>query len=395
MLAAVIATFGICRIRPHESAVSMCHYLDSQVTKGRLRSDTLFVDVGAARAYQTQVARAYGFPVLAFECRSDEVERLRAAFAGDSHVTLRPVCLGEQPGHATLHRAGDSSSLHSENVAHGKELRKARGETARTEVVNISTLDLELTEERLHALGVSSVGILKVDTQGHEAEVLAGAVEMVKRDKPFLFYENMFHGSEDAWRRTKTNYSCFQFGNDCMCSAKGAKSSNSAGRGVERSPDASPPQASVSPPPPESTGEASSAAAAASSATSEEPGSWPASPPSPAGSDPTANPTARSAALWETFHARLAAFRARDPRHQDACVRAMNGTEKAFASQYGQDLFVWQNLFAHRAHDDGKPGFYKGFYVESGVSLCTAPTHDQCRGRCCCCCCCCCRGRCC
>ena len=26
----------------------------------------------------------------------------------------------------------------------------------------------------------------------------------------------------------------------------------------------------------------------------------------------------------------------------------MNGTEKSFASQYGQDLFVWHNLFAHR-----------------------------------------------
>ena len=179
-------------------------------------------------AYQTQVGRAYGHPVLAFECRSDEVARLQTAFARDGNITLRPVCLGEQPAQAVLHRAEDSSSLHIEMVSHGLESKKARRETMRTETVNISTLDLELSEARLHALGVTRVGYIKIDTQGHEAAVLSGAVATLHRDRPFLFYENMFplRGSatkpkcQDVLpRASNVSYSCYQVGNDCLCHA--------------------------------------------------------------------------------------------------------------------------------------------------------------------------------
>ena len=45
-------------------------------------------------------------PVLAFECRFDEVARLRETFKADPHVTLVPMCVGDEPGHATLNRAG-------------------------------------------------------------------------------------------------------------------------------------------------------------------------------------------------------------------------------------------------------------------------------------------------
>ena len=223
-----LAASGACRIHPHTSAASLCADLNIHHTHSELHREALFVDVGAARAYQTQVGRAYGHPVLAFECRSDEVARLQTAFARDGNITLRPVCLGEQPAQAVLHRAEDSSSLHVEMVSHGLESKKARRETMRTETVNISTLDLELSEARLHALGVTRVGYIKIDTQGHEAAVLSGAVATLHRDRPFLFYENMFplRGSatkpkcQDVLpRASNVSYSCYQVGNDCLCHA--------------------------------------------------------------------------------------------------------------------------------------------------------------------------------
>ena len=216
----VLASAGRCRGRAHESAVSLCNTLDALHAKGTLANETLFVDVGAARAYQTIVARWYGMRVLAFECRFDEVARLRDTFKADPLVTLMPMCAGEEPGHATLNRAGDSSSLHKELVSHGVEAKKARREAVRSEVVNITTLDLQLTPERLRALNVKSVGFIKIDTQGHEGAVLAGAATTVQRDMPFLFYENMFdRRGTPAWQRTGANYSCSCDKQDCMCCA--------------------------------------------------------------------------------------------------------------------------------------------------------------------------------
>ena len=51
------AIMGKCRFRTHESAASLCSHLDALHAKGQLNNETLFVDVGAARAYQTLVAR--------------------------------------------------------------------------------------------------------------------------------------------------------------------------------------------------------------------------------------------------------------------------------------------------------------------------------------------------
>ena len=128
MLPAALAAFGACRWSPHESATGLCKTLDALQRSGRLQNDTLFVDVGAARAYQSLVARRYGHPVLAFECRSDEIARLQAntAFARDPHITLMPVCVSDHAGIAKLHHAEDSSSLEKSAVSHGIEARKAR-----------------------------------------------------------------------------------------------------------------------------------------------------------------------------------------------------------------------------------------------------------------------------
>lgn len=183
---------------------------------------SLLVDVGAAFGTQIWIGREFGHPVLAIECRADEAARLRTQFAHDSMVRVVNVCLSSEAGVSLLHRAADSSSLHRGTFGR-KELSKAHKEVVverranATEEVRTARLDdlllerLESSKAQLAALGMSRqayeadatlramlrmrVGVLKTDTQGHEASVLRGALGVIVRDRPVLYYEDMMNGA--------------------------------------------------------------------------------------------------------------------------------------------------------------------------------------------------------
>ena len=70
--------------------------------------------------------------------------------------------------------------------------------------------------------------MLKIDVQGYEATVLQGALQTIKRDRPFIFYEQQFQNKEEGrrdgallWQVLGTNatYRC-KCGNDCLCSPR-------------------------------------------------------------------------------------------------------------------------------------------------------------------------------
>ena len=74
----------------------------------------------------------------------------------------------------------------------------------------------------------------------------------------------------------------------------------------------------------------------------------------------------------------LATFQAADPSLQQWCINAMNGTS-AGASQHGQDVFIWRNLFLN----DAIRG-QKGYYIDSGANhykkLSNTYFFDKCLG---------------
>lgn len=134
----------------------------------------LVIDVGAHAGEYGKSLRAGGYSgrIASFEPVGRQFERLLAVAGGDPGWECRNRAAGARAGSATINVSGNdgfSSSL----LAMGEAHQRAVGDSGyeRVETIEIATLDAELADlpaARRHAY-------LKVDTQGFEHEVLAGA----------------------------------------------------------------------------------------------------------------------------------------------------------------------------------------------------------------------------
>ena len=128
-----------------------------------------FVDVGANGGRETTLALALGMNVLAVECLPEAHRELLAIFHGVPAARLRLLhaCASNSTGVATLHRAGDSSSMIPNNVRRGVEAFKAEKERTKESQVNLVVLDSELlprgTPDSASLRG--DVRLVKIDTQ--------------------------------------------------------------------------------------------------------------------------------------------------------------------------------------------------------------------------------------
>jgi FkbM family methyltransferase len=139
------------------------------------------LDVGAnAGVYAVQQALR-GARVYAFEPNPDCFRRLQKAVAANrlgDRVTAVPRALGAAPGTATLHVPDGFTAMGS--------LRPAVGAADGGLPVQLDTLDLAT-----RALGVGRVDLLKVDVEGFEADVLAGAgATLARTDRVVVEYHS-------------------------------------------------------------------------------------------------------------------------------------------------------------------------------------------------------------
>ena len=135
---------------------------------------TVVFDVGANVGQYGMSLRKCGFAgrIVSFEAIASVHARLAAVAAQDGNWTVAPRCaLGRTPGKACINVAANSvsSSLLSMNDLHVDAAPASRYVTSET--VPVRRLD-DVAETRLDK---SAKLLLKIDTQGYEEEVLAGA----------------------------------------------------------------------------------------------------------------------------------------------------------------------------------------------------------------------------
>jgi FkbM family methyltransferase len=139
------------------------------------------VDVGANGGEWTASVRRH-FPDAhfhLFEPSGECMRGLKTRFGQDPRVTLNQVALGRAAGAATLYadEAGSvMASLTQRKLGH----RGIRMDF--TEQVRVQTLD-----SYARSAGLDTIDILKIDVEGHELDVLAGAAEILERTRVVQF----------------------------------------------------------------------------------------------------------------------------------------------------------------------------------------------------------------
>jgi len=169
-------------------AVAFCRRLVQAKAQG-MKNNSLVLDVGAAGGMEAIVANRLGYSSLSFECRADEYALVSKKLAHLPNAKLLHACASDHGGYTTIYRAGHASSMHHSVVsATWMERTLARRERVKSEVSAVVTLD-----EVLADLGTSQgVGFLRMDVQGNEAQVFAGARRTLLEHRPFLMYEYQF-----------------------------------------------------------------------------------------------------------------------------------------------------------------------------------------------------------
>lgn len=153
----------------------------------------IVVDVGANAGLLTAVAAIRAPLVIAFEPVPQSYDWTRANLARNrlSHkVDLRAQAVADHTGttefHIPLGDVPSSASLGTEGF---------RGADGSVVEVPVTTLDEALD-------GHSDIALIKIDVEGHEPAVLAGAEDTVERSRPNIIVESNHDGpwaEIDAW----------------------------------------------------------------------------------------------------------------------------------------------------------------------------------------------------
>ncbi len=134
------------------------------------------IDVGANTGQYAQRLRALGFAgrIVSYEPLSALREPLEQTAADDPDWIVRPVALGAAPGTATLRMSPDTSWSSLKGFTdYGKRRFPSQDRDAMPETVDVVRLDADLPT--LVADLDAPRLFLKLDTQGFDLEVFAGA----------------------------------------------------------------------------------------------------------------------------------------------------------------------------------------------------------------------------
>lgn len=148
-----------------------------------IKPDEIFVDVGAHVGSWAQDLVQHCFLSVAFEPQPSVYERLvqGTVHANLAHkVTCRPTALGSETG--TVPLSVISVDGGGSTVKHRPEL----GVVLETNLVPMTTLDAAIHTD-------SRIGLIKLDVEGNEADVIAGATRTIAEQRPTILAEAWLH----------------------------------------------------------------------------------------------------------------------------------------------------------------------------------------------------------
>lgn len=171
-----------------KSAEQELLYLDRIVPDGAVT-----IDVGANCGLYTRKLARLSRQVYAFEPSHEMADLLRRTSA--SNVSVHEIALSDQTGNAELFIPQDDDELN-----YGLASLESTISASNKEVVSVN-----VPTARLDAIVHQDVDFVKIDVEGHELNVLNGAVELLEHSQPVFLVE-----AEDRHREQATR-SIFEF----------------------------------------------------------------------------------------------------------------------------------------------------------------------------------------
>jgi FkbM family methyltransferase len=157
----------------------MCGTLEAemQILESLVRAGDRVIDVGGNRGVYAYKLWRLGADVDVFEPNPACVRVLKAWAARKPRARIYPVALSNRNGSANLHIPVDHDGVEHDASA---SIEHSAFENNRDEVVVLRTLD---------SCGIDQVGLIKIDVEGHEHDVIEGAAITLNSMKPALLIE--------------------------------------------------------------------------------------------------------------------------------------------------------------------------------------------------------------
>jgi len=152
------------------------HWHYYQIPQTRIEADDVVFDCGSAEGLFTFLNRRQARQIFAFEPLPVFVKSLHRTFKQDSNIEVVGSALAEKPGHAYVREDGPSSFLTTEPTGNS---------------VAIDSIDNFCGQRGVR------MSYLKADVEGYEMNLLAGAANSIKANKPKIAITT-YHKKEHA-----------------------------------------------------------------------------------------------------------------------------------------------------------------------------------------------------
>jgi len=157
----------------------------------------LFIDVGANRGQSILAIRRFrpDAQIISFEPNPVIFQHLKRKFGGVAGVSLREMGLGEQHRIQTLYVPSYKNFVYDGNATFAAD--KATAYLNSDNLFFFDPAKVSVTEMRCETVSLDSLDLqptfIKIDVEGSEDKVLAGAMETLRRHQPILMIEGNYN----------------------------------------------------------------------------------------------------------------------------------------------------------------------------------------------------------